>query len=99
MMNDSSPKGPFCQSCGMPMERPDQFGTDAAGLRVNDYCGYCYDSGRFTQPGLTREEMISKVAGLLTSLRGMPAESAGRFARGFIPNLKRWKEAPTAATR
>jgi hypothetical protein len=42
------PKGPFCQSCSMPLEKPDDFGTGAEGFRVNDYCHYCFDKSAFT---------------------------------------------------
>jgi hypothetical protein len=40
--------GPFCQSCGMPMTKPEEFGTTAGGWRQNDYCTHCYKDGEFT---------------------------------------------------
>ena len=43
-------RGPCCQSCGMPLRRPADRGTDAKGLRIDDYCHHCYVAGRFTEP-------------------------------------------------
>lgn len=69
--------GPFCQSCGMPLEDPEDRGTEADGLMAEDYCRFCFQSGVFTEPRLGVEEMIG---------RGPDAE--GR--RRLIPGLKRW---------
>ena len=38
----------FCQSCGMPMEKDGDFGTNSDGGRNEDYCCYCYKEGEFT---------------------------------------------------
>jgi hypothetical protein len=84
------PKGPFCQSCGIPLETPDQFGTDAEGMRINDYCVYCFRDGAFTEPNISREQMIAKVADLLARIEEMPEAQAQKKAESTIPNLKRW---------
>ena len=39
----------FCQSCGMPMDTPELFGTNADGSKNEDYCTYCFKDGKFTQ--------------------------------------------------
>lgn len=57
-MTTPQPQGPFCQSCAMPMEKPEDFGTSADGNRNEEYCRYCYQSGKFTDPDITREQMI-----------------------------------------
>jgi hypothetical protein len=87
------PKGPFCQSCGMPLSRDALGGgTDADGTRSTEYCSHCYQSGRFTEPNLSVEEMMTKVEG---KFRGMhiPGFLARRFTRN-IPSLSRWQRAP-----
>lgn len=38
----------FCQSCAMPLENPEDFGTEKDGGKNADYCRYCYESGAFT---------------------------------------------------
>lgn len=84
------PQGPICQSCGMPLERPDQFGTSASGGRVSEYCSFCYRDGHFTQPDMTKSEMIARVAGFLVSRRRMSETVAQSVASGLVPKLKRW---------
>ena len=37
-----------CQRCGMmPLEKPEDFGTNADGSRNKDYCCFCYENGAF----------------------------------------------------
>ncbi len=90
-MVDEKPKGPFCQSCGMPLERPEQFGTSAEGFRVNEYCGYCYRDGRFTEPDITVEGMIDKCVAIMVQQGVMGAEHARELMTELIPDLKRWR--------
>jgi len=58
---DAAPQGPQCQSCGMPMARPENFGTNADGSRNEDYCAYCFQAGELTAPNMTLEQMASEV--------------------------------------
>jgi hypothetical protein len=86
-------RGPFCQSCGMPLSRDDQGGgTNSDGSRSKEYCSHCYQDGRFTQPNLSLEEMMAQVEGKLRSMH-IPSFLARRFTRN-IPNLSRWQAAP-----
>lgn len=85
------PKGPFCQSCGMPMNIPEDFGTDKKGLVDNDYCVHCIENGKFTDPNITEEEMIDLVTEILIEKEKMPEDHARQITRSFIPTLKRWK--------
>lgn len=78
----------FCQSCAMPMANQEDFGTNSNGLQNNDYCCYCYQNGEFTQPNLTKEEMINKVSELLIQMK-IPHEQVEQV-KSFIPMLKRW---------
>ncbi|MFL5401773.1 MAG: zinc ribbon domain-containing protein [Gemmatimonadales bacterium] len=87
------PKGPFCQSCGMPLSRdPLGGGTNTDGSRSMEYCSHCYLSGRFTEPNLSLEEMMTKVEGKLREMH-IPGFLARRFTRN-IPNLNRWQRSP-----
>ena len=87
-----APRGPFCQSCSMPMQKPEDFGTDAAGFRTNDYCKFCFKAGAFTEPAMTKEQMIDRVQRLLMEKVRMPEEQAKAMANDFVPKLKRWQE-------
>lgn len=80
-----------CQSCSMPLNKdPQHGGTNADGNRSTVYCSFCYENGRFTQPGITVEEMQAFVKGKLKEM-GFPGFLAGMFTKG-IPKLERWKK-------
>jgi hypothetical protein len=87
------PKGPFCQSCGMPLSKdPLGGGTNADGSRNTEYCSHCYHSGRFTEPNISVDEMMAKVERRLREMH-LPGFLSRRFARN-IPQLRRWQRAP-----
>lgn len=85
------PQGPFCQSCGMPMHKPGDFGTNADGSSTNEYCTYCYQHGGFVKPDMTLPEMIEFEVGLADKM-GMTPEQARQMATTMLPTLKRWKQ-------
>jgi hypothetical protein len=74
----------------MQLARPEDFGTCANGGRINDYCANCYHNGAFTEPDITRSEMIARVATILTSSRQMSEVAARALANRVVPTLKRW---------
>ena len=70
------PQGPFCQSCAMPMEKPEMFGTNADGSISDEYCLYCFQNGKFTQPDLSMQEMIDKCVPIMAQQKIMPEDQA-----------------------
>lgn len=86
------PNGPFCQSCYMPMDNPECFGTDERGLKVDDYCVHCFENGKFTNPDISKEEMIDLVIEIMVEKTKMPEEQARQISESFIPTLKRWRD-------
>jgi hypothetical protein len=90
------PKGPACQSCGMPLSRdPMGGGTNADGTRTAEYCSHCYRKGAFTQPDITAEQMQTLVEGKLRTMH-FPGFLARRFAKD-VPTLRRWKNSARRA--
>ncbi len=79
-----------CQSCGMPMNMPSDFGTNKDGGPNVEYCHYCYKDGSFTDKGITMEEKIEKNIAIAEKM-GMPKEQASALANSTIPKLKRWR--------
>lgn len=79
-----------CQSCGMPLEHEDQYGTDAQHHKTDEYCKYCYKEGEFVQPELTMEGMIQQSVPFLVE-KGMQEEEATSMLRNYLPFLKRWR--------
>jgi hypothetical protein len=97
-MPAQAPKGPFCQSCAMPLERPEDFGVDKAGYRVNDFCRYCFANGAFTDPDISMQAMLDRCVGLMDKQGIMPAPQARALLSDVLPRLKRWRTA-AASTR
>ena len=85
----------FCQCCGMPLDKPEDAGTEADGARSGDYCHYCYQNGAFTDPNAAMEDMIALNL-QFNAENGYPfgtQEEAERMMRSWMPTLKRWRNA------
>lgn len=94
-MPSAAPLGPFCQSCGMPLTKPEDFGTAREGFRVNDYCHYCYVDGAFINPTMSMPEMLDFCTAELAR-RGMPEPKARALMAETLPRLKRWRSSVPA---
>ena len=81
----------ICQSCGMPMEKESDFGTNQDGSKNNEYCIFCYKNGAFVDEGLTMQEKIEKNVEIAVKT-GMDEDVARNLAVATIPTLKRWKK-------
>ena len=82
----------LCQSCAMPLTKPDDYGTNADGGANDDYCCHCYDNGAlYGGDAMKMEEMIDICvpycveAGVYKT-----AEEAKAAMMAFFPKLKRW---------
>jgi len=84
----------FCQSCGMPMKKQEEFGTNQDGSKNEDYCCYCHANGAFTQD-CTMEEMIEHCVQYLAEFNkdsgfSFSKDEAIANMKQFFPTLKRW---------
>jgi hypothetical protein len=89
-MKAAKPQGIFCQSCAMPLQKPGDFGTNADGSKNQEYCQYCYQKGKFTEPEITMEQMIEKCTGIMKQMNTPEAQI--EQTKKFIPMLKRWRK-------
>lgn len=80
-----------CQSCGMPMEKIAEYGTNLDGSQNYTYCTHCYQKGEFTQPNISLEEMIKGCIGIMAKY-GMDKEEAKTKVETLLPTLERWKK-------
>jgi len=81
-----------CQSCGMPLSADfGNLGTNADGSKTDEYCSFCFQTGEFTNPNQTLEEMINSSIENMTRDQNMPPEKAAELANSFIPTLRRWQ--------
>jgi len=86
----------FCQSCGMPLTKNEDCGTNADGSTCFDYCKYCYKDGKFLQ-NCTMDEMIEHCSQFVGEVnKGLPQpitreEYIGQM-KMYFPHLKRWRK-------
>ena len=82
-------QAPFCQSCSMPMQAPQDFGSNADGSRNQEYCHYCFQDGAFVNPEASMQEVIDISVAAMRNMH-MP-EALIEQTKQYIPTLKRWK--------
>ncbi len=85
------PKGPMCQSCGMPLTKDGDFGINADGGKSEEYYSHCFQNGKFLDEGITLQEKIDKNMKFGTQM-GMSEEMAKKMAEDILPKLKRWQK-------
>lgn len=90
---ECTPTNRQCQSCGMPLAKdPEGGGTEADGSKSLRYCSDCYQSGHFTLPDITLEQMRQRVITKLTRLH-FPQPLAKLMTR-HLSRLERWQNRP-----
>ena len=83
------PKGPHCQSCGMPLCKDKKSGgTEADGRKSTEYCSHCYENGKFFWPDATLDQMKDLVKTKLKEMH-IPGFLANYFIKD-MGKLKRW---------
>ncbi|WOF17282.1 hypothetical protein F1737_01315 [Methanoplanus sp. FWC-SCC4] len=82
----------FCESCGMPMKKDEDFGREKDGSKSRKYCIFCYQNGAFTEPDLTKEEAVLKYAPMMARHLNMPLEKAKLMVGSYLSTLGRWQE-------
>ena len=80
-----------CQSCGMPLGEG-LYGTNADGSPNHDYCKYCYRNGEFTEPELSREDVIAKSIKYMMTEKHLDYNEASRQTSEYISSLRRWQK-------
>lgn len=84
----------ICQSCGMPMNTEEDFGTNQDQTINEEYCNYCFKNGGFAH-NITMEEMIEHNLHYLDvynrdAEQKVTEEEAREQMREYFPTLKRW---------
>ena len=84
----------FCQSCSMPLDKPEMLGTEKDGSKNKEYCVYCYQNGAFINPHMTLADMKTLVK---EQMEKMKIDSKIiNIALSTLPNLKRWRAVPAS---
>jgi len=85
----------FRQSCAMPLEKPQDFGTEKTGQPSREYCTFCYQNGDWTNPDISFAEMAALGKKGISDNKNMT-----RFARWslklsypmMLKKMKRWQK-------
>jgi len=84
----------ICQSCGMPMVTPEEFGTNSDGSVNKNYCAYCIKDGKFTN-NLTLDEQVEiglKYYQPYAEAKTQEEKDLVRQqSKEFLSTLRRWK--------
>ena len=81
----------ICQSCAMPMNKEEDFGTNADGSKNEEYCTHCFQNGDFKKPDLTFEQMLEHQAKVWAQMKNISEEEARKQVEKFVPTLKKLK--------
>lgn len=81
----------FCESCGMILGDPSQYGTEADGSSSDDYCKWCYDKGTYTYD-TSMEAMIEDCAPRMVEQGDFTLDEAVSLMGAVLPFLTRWKD-------
>jgi len=80
----------ICQSCSMPIEKEELYGTNKDGSKNYDYCVYCYKDGQFIHDVSLKEYIEMNIP--FAEQAGMTKEEMKNHCETVFPTLKRWKK-------
>jgi len=78
----------LCQSCGMPLDEPEFFGTESDGTLNTEYCLDCYVDGSYRDQDMTLDEMKELIISDMERMQES-AEKIDNVVRN-LETLKRW---------
>lgn len=81
----------YCQSCGRLIHEVADCGRETDGSINENYCDRCYREGKFTEPELTRWQMIARIIPLWMEEKQVPYRQALIDANYFLSGLRRWQ--------
>jgi transcriptional regulator with XRE-family HTH domain len=86
---------PVCQSCAMPLQGLEDFGSNADGSANTDYCAHCFKGGGFTHNRSVEEQVRSNLRFLdafnQTNGTNYTEAEALDVLTAHLKTLKRWK--------
>ena len=80
----------ICQSCGMPLAKDEDKGSNSDGSKNGEYCRFCYKNGAFSDPDFTVYDMAQHVCQVITAKDAIPEAKALIIAKDKLSSLKRW---------
>ena len=73
----------------MPIQKDEDFGTNANGSKNRDYCHFCFRDGKFIDEGITMEQKIDKIVEIAKKKMNISEDKAReRRLRVLSQNLR-----------
>lgn len=79
-----------CESCGYPLRRPPDHGTEADGSPSGIFCSVCYQNGAFVHDTVDVAEFLTKAAPDIAKFRGGSVGKIKLTLKKELPKLPRW---------
>jgi hypothetical protein len=77
-----------CESCGMPMRKPEEFG---GGKTDNRYCVYCCDSDGNLK---SYDDMVKGMTQFMMKTQGISEEQAEIATKEHLAKMPAWSDVP-----
>jgi len=77
---------PNCESCGMPMSTPEEFGGGDTSSR---YCVHCCHPDGTLQ---SYEQRLVGMAGFMVGTQGLSEDAARGAARAYMAQMPAWRD-------
>ncbi|MCL2821836.1 MAG: zinc ribbon domain-containing protein [Firmicutes bacterium] len=78
----------ICQSCSMPLTKPQDYGTNLDKSVSDDYCVHCLCDGKFLAYQTVEDAIADSVN--YAEYANMTKEQMLAYAKENYPKLKRW---------
>ncbi|MBL1231070.1 zinc ribbon domain-containing protein [Enterococcus sp. BWB1-3] len=85
----------YCGSCGKPMKKQEDFGSEQDGVLSGKFCALCYQNGTWTDPDISFNEFYEKsYQGFLNSdMKRIEKFFLKRmYTKKFVAKLERWSK-------
>ena len=79
-----------CQSCAIPLDGPEDYGTNSDGSPSGEFCVHCYQNGGYTAPEMTFDRMADFLRDFMIREHDLDRDFADSAARMSVTGLKRW---------
>jgi len=75
----------ICQSCSMPMTKPEDFGTEKDGVPICNYCHHCYENGV-----LLKDVTLDKLTADVQALIDIENKHPDLLSTPLLNKIKEW---------
>ena len=82
-----------CESCGYPLRREPDHGTEADGSISGLYCTVCYQDGQFVHEAADIAEFVTKAAPDIAKYRGGAVGKIKLTLKKDLRKVPRWTDA------